>query len=52
MVDIALQELECKRCGYKWVPRIKKVRICPKCKSPYWDVEKRVVGKGRNDGVA
>jgi len=40
--------LECLRCGHKWTPRSKdktekstiEVRICPKCKSPYWDREK------------
>ena len=32
-----LPELQCKRCNWKWVPRKKKVVVCPKCKSPYWD---------------
>lgn len=32
---------KCYRCGHKWVQREKdKPRICPKCKSPYWDKEK------------
>lgn len=27
------------RCGHEWLPRDKKEnpRVCPKCKSPYWD---------------
>lgn len=29
--------LRCKRCDHRWVPRKKEIRICPKCKSPYWD---------------
>jgi len=34
--------LECKRCGWKWSPRKKDdVRLCPKCKSAYWDTEKK-----------
>lgn len=33
-------KLECKRCGYKWIPRAEEVRICPKCHSSWWDVEK------------
>jgi len=33
--------LTCKRCGHEWVPRQVDVRICPKCKSPYWDVPKK-----------
>ena len=32
--------LHCLRCGHKWIPRIELIRICPKCKSPYWDTPK------------
>lgn len=29
---------KCYRCLHKWVQREEeKPRICPKCKSPYWD---------------
>lgn len=28
----------CYRCGYVWRLRKSPVRICPKCKSRYWDV--------------
>ena len=38
---ITLPKLSCKRCGYKWIPRKVEIRICPKCKSPYWDREKK-----------
>lgn len=31
----------CKRCGHSWYPRQPEVRICPKCKSPYWDKERK-----------
>ena len=32
---------KCYRCGHKWVQREEdKPRICPKCKSPYWDKPK------------
>jgi len=42
MTEIQLpQELECKRCGHKWLPRQANVHICPKCKSPYWNVPKK-----------
>jgi predicted Zn-ribbon and HTH transcriptional regulator len=36
--------LECKRCGWKWIPRNKEQKpiICPKCKNPYWNKEKRI----------
>jgi predicted Zn-ribbon and HTH transcriptional regulator len=36
LVEIT-KEIECQRCGHKWMPRIKVVRVCPKCRSPYWD---------------
>lgn len=30
---------KCERCGHDWYQRSEnKPRICPKCKSPYWDV--------------
>ncbi len=32
-----LPEVTCRRCGHSWYPRQPEVRICPKCKSPYWD---------------
>jgi predicted nucleic acid-binding Zn-ribbon protein len=31
----------CFRCGHIWTPRQEKIRVCPKCKSPYFDVPKR-----------
>jgi len=36
---IVLTKLKCKRCGHEWVARVEKVRMCPKCKSAYWDVD-------------
>lgn len=42
-MKIDIQKLLCKRCGHEWVPKIVEVRICPKCKSAYWDKEKRDV---------
>ena len=47
-IKVNVVELECMRCGHEWYPRHKpdedsmiEVRICPKCKSPYWDKEKK-----------
>ena len=32
----------CERCGHEWVPRNDRPpKVCPKCKSPYWDRERR-----------
>jgi predicted Zn-ribbon and HTH transcriptional regulator len=38
-VRIQLDAFECERCGHQWVPRNidEPPRVCPKCKSPYWD---------------
>jgi predicted Zn-ribbon and HTH transcriptional regulator len=32
---------ECKRCGWKWIPRLKVPVLCPKCKNPYWNIERK-----------
>jgi len=37
---IKIIKLKCKRCRYEWNPRKEEVRICPKCKSAWWDKEK------------
>ena len=43
IIEIKLQGFRCERCEHKWVPKdIKQEpRVCPKCKSPYWNVPKR-----------
>jgi len=30
----------CKRCGKIWLPRKSEIRMCPKCKSPWFDTSK------------
>lgn len=39
MAEIMLKGYKCERCTHTWVPRDfkEKPRVCPKCKSPYWD---------------
>jgi len=41
-IEIRQYALKCQRCGYVWIPRkaINEVRICPRCKSAYWDTPK------------
>jgi predicted Zn-ribbon and HTH transcriptional regulator len=41
---VMLQGCRC-RCGHEWLPReaTVKPRVCPKCKSPYWDRQKKEV---------
>ncbi len=41
----AMIGLECKQCGYKWVPRVPDPKVCPGCKRRNWDGPKR---EGRN----
>ena len=42
-----LPRLNCKRCEHTWIPRSDEVpTICPKCKSPYWNRERK---NGEND---
>ena len=33
----------CERCEHEWVPResTTEPRVCPKCKSPYWNKPRR-----------
>jgi uncharacterized protein len=43
----------CYRCGYVWVPRRARVRICARCKSPYyWFAKIPVPGYGGGLGIA
>jgi predicted nucleic acid-binding Zn-ribbon protein len=38
-----LPTLKCVRCGHTWPPRTQNLpKVCPKCKSPYWNTAKRV----------
>jgi len=39
-MKIKLNQLVCKQCGHKWIPRASDIRMCPKCKSVYWDRER------------
>ncbi len=37
MERVEVPVLRCYRCGASWTPRRPVVRLCPRCKSPYWD---------------
>ena len=39
-MKIKINKIECKRCGHTWYPRKVDVRICPQCKSIYFDTER------------
>ena len=40
---ITVEGFRCLRCGHAWVPNdpAKPPRVCPSCKSPYWDLPRR-----------
>jgi len=44
-----LPKYKCKRCGYIWIPRTDNPVVCPKCKNPYWNREKRGEENERNN---
>lgn len=42
MVFITVPGYRCTRCDHQWVPRRPTPpRVCPTCKSPYWDRPRR-----------
>ncbi|MDN4185458.1 MAG: hypothetical protein QY871_00030 [Dehalococcoides mccartyi] len=42
-VPITIMGYKCERCGHEWIPRPDSIetKVCPKCKSPYWDIPKK-----------
>jgi len=52
MREITIPELHCYRCGNSWTPRGRIVRICPRCKSPYWEEPRiRIPAGGTGLGI-
>lgn len=35
-MKIKINRVECKKCGYEWIPRKEIIVGCPKCKSGYY----------------
>lgn len=46
--DILPQAVKCKRCGYVWIKRVRRPKVCPKCKSAYWNKKKTRDGNYRH----
>ncbi len=46
MPKVQIWGFRCERCKHEWVPRDKEQepRVCPKCKSPYWDRPRQAAG--------
>jgi DNA-directed RNA polymerase subunit RPC12/RpoP len=43
-IPITLMGYRCERCGHEWLPKKdveREPKVCPKCKSPYWNVAKK-----------
>tara|TARA_Y100000310_G_scaffold60266_1_gene55621 strand:+ start:4672 stop:4812 length:141 start_codon:yes stop_codon:yes gene_type:complete len=42
--EIKLKCFGCERCKHEWLPRKKEDKpfVCPKCKSPYWNIPKKI----------
>lgn len=39
---------KCNRCGYEWISRTMRIpKSCPRCKSYYWNRERRKIAKPR-----
>lgn len=42
MPEVTINGFKCTRCDHIWVPREKyKPMVCPRCKSPYWDLPRQ-----------
>ena len=48
MSKVQVWAWKCERCEHVWVPREVDVepRVCPKCKSPYWNKPRRIPKSG------
>jgi len=42
-IKVTITKIECLRCGHTWIARKeeKDIKICPKCKSPYFNIPRR-----------
>jgi len=48
--EFKLPTLNCVRCGHTWPPRTQNLpKVCPKCKSPYWNTRKRTKKSEKTD---
>lgn len=43
MGKVQVEAYKCERCGHIWLPRNteQEPRVCPSCKSPYWNRPKK-----------
>lgn len=47
IATITLSVMKCLRCTHQWFPRsIELPKVCPLCKSPYWNTPRGTVKPG------
>ena len=48
MAIITMKGYICERCEHKWAPRAlgQEPKVCPKCKSPYWNTPRKATKVG------
>lgn len=55
MGNILIQGYRCERCDHRWAPRknengdYERPRVCPRCKSAWWDVPKKDNGSSEEE---
>ena len=45
-VPITVMGFRCERCAHEWIPRVsaeEEPRVCPKCRSPWWNRPRKAV---------
>ena len=43
---ITVLKCKCERCSHSWITRSEEMpKVCPKCKSPYWDRPRKKADK-------
>jgi DNA-directed RNA polymerase subunit RPC12/RpoP len=54
MPKVQIWGYRCERCRHEWVPRDKDQdpKVCPHCKSPYWDRPRQGVQKQKDENRA
>lgn len=50
-IQLTVPGFQCERCEHKWQPRGKtRPRVCPNCKSAYWDTPRKDAKRPSNKG--
>jgi len=51
-MKVELKQIKCERCGHTWTPRKTDIRMCPKCKTPYFDIPRAISKRAGTTGEA